>query len=348
MRYKICNNLFFFLLVSNFFGCNPVKEKEPVVERIRFELFAEVPDVGMPIDMLVKGDTILISDYYGDSLLHQFHTYDGRKLDSKVPRGGGPGELIPPIGTIIYGDTLLAYSRPIMTLFKGSMVTKERLRRIGMAPSMTSNIYASGNGDIISSVMAFSVEDKNKNYRYAALDDSMNVRYMFGEYPSHGSRDEISGIEARSHFHQTLTILPVDKESFVAVGGYDLSFYVIGDDGKYELKKIVIVSPYDYGVALGSEIRSATTRLKPEYERPISYAALDGRKIILARKKEKSPSKNPAIYFEVYDMDGMLESRLYPDKNIQEPFGITKGGEIIAFTEDENGFTLMKSKLPNH
>lgn len=340
---KIHLPLITLLLAAAFSGCTSQSEKkEPIIQSIDFEPIAAVPDVGVPIDLLMKDDTIFISDYYGDSLLHRYVLPQAEKLSSKVPRGAGPGELIPPIGAIIHGDTLLAYSRPIMTLFKGNLYSKERLRSVGMPPTMVSNLYAAGNGDIIASVIAFSVDEDNKEYRYALLDDNLALKYMFGEYPS-CTAGEMSDIDARSMFHQTQNILPVDEKAFVAIGAYDMSFYELGADGKYVLKKTVIVKPYAYSVEKGSEVKTPSTRLQADYDRPISYATIHDGKIILAFKKEKTPSKDPAIYFEVYDMDGNLETRLTPEGTVIAPFGVSPRGEIIAFVEDETGYTLMKS-----
>ncbi len=42
-------------------------------------------------------------------------------------------------------------------------------------------------------------------------------------------------------------------------------------------------------------------------------------------------------------MDGNLETRLMPEGTVIGPFGVSPRGEIIAFTEDENGYSLLKS-----
>lgn len=343
-RSKLSYVLFAFVIILS--GCSqPNRDGSVADDTIDFEQVGMIGPMSLPISMNVKGDTLYVSVFHGDSLLTIYHEPTGEYVRSTILRGNGPGEMQAPIQPMFVDDKVYVFSRPLMTMFKSDIKHIDKMERIGTGPVVLSNIFAIGEDRFVGSMSAFGADEKTKLERYAMLDDSLNVMYTFGRYPSAGPNERADDADALSHFHQTNNVLKYNDSTLIAVGCRDISFYALGDDGKYTCRDIVIVCPYDYDVEGATEIISARTRLRDGYPRNISDAVLYDGKIILAIYAGTSPSSEDNIYFEIRDGEtGELIRRLTPNCEVTTPFAINDKGEIIAVKNLEDGMAIMRSK----
>lgn len=347
INYARCNICYFLcLFVASMTGCSQRTTDEIADEvTIDFEPVAMLEQMSLPITMDITDDTLYISVFHGDSLLAIYHEPTGKYIRSTILRGNGPGDMHPPIQPMFVDDEVYVYSRPIMTMFQSDVKHIDKMQKICVGPTMLSNIFAIGDNRFVGSLSAFGIDDKIKLDRYAMLDDSLNVIYTFGKYPSAGPNERTDYADALSHFHQTNNVLCYNDSNLITVGSRDISFYLLGEDGRYNCRDIVIVCPYDYDVEGATEVSSARTRLKDGYPRSICDAILYNGKIILAIYAGMSPSRDDMIYFEIRDgQTGELIKRLTPDVEVTRPIAVNDKGEIIALRNTEDGMTIMRSK----
>lgn len=337
---------FLCLFVAILTGCSQRTTDETTTEgTIDFEPVAMLEPMSLPVTMDVAGDSLYISVAHGDSLLTIYHEPTGKYIRSTILRGNGPGEMHIPIHPIFVDDEVYVYSRPIMTIFHSDVKHIDKMQKICVGPTMLSNIFAIGDNRFVGSLSSFQIDEKIKFDRYAMLDDSLNVIYTFGRYPSAGPNEPTDYADALSNFHQTNDVLRYNDSTLITVGKRDISFYILGNDGRYTCRDIIIVCPYDYDVKNGTSISSAMTKLKDGYPNDICDAALYDGKIILAIYAGTSPNRDFTIYFEIRDgQTGELIKRLTPDTEVTRPIAVNSKGEIIALRNTEDDMTIMRSK----
>lgn len=323
-------------------ACSKQTDGDKPIERpIRFEPVASLEEVGLPVTMDIAGDTIYISDFFGDSLLNIYNEPDGKHIRSVVGRGQGPSEMMPPIKPMLNHDGMYIYSRSIFTMFRENAGDFGHITKVGNLPTMLSNIFYIGDNRFVASLMPFESEDEKILDRYAMLDDSLRIMYTFGRYPNAGPNEQSDNCEALAHFHQTVNLWRLDSTTLLAVGARDLSFYELGDDGTYRCREIKILRPYDYTVIPGTQYTSTTTALKPGYPHSMSEAMSFHGNILISSMDED----NNSLCFELRDgHTGELLDTFIPDKKIRGPIAVNSRGQILAFSEDENGMTLMRSE----
>ena len=331
-------------VVLTFVGCNRHREENKVEQTLSFTEIAKV-DADMPVAFEVNGNSLFITDYSGDKLVKEFNLDSKEIVRSLVQRGNGPGEALSPISAFVGKDSIIVYSRPIMSLISiplnHSAGVKE-LKNGVVLPFMVSDLFKMNDNGFIASIIPFGADDSIKGKRFMLIDRYGQQNGLFGSYPKIIDKDKTVSDDVLAHFHQTLSVLFPNDTIMIALTNYVMSKYVDRGDG-FTLKSEKMLIPYEYEYQDATETSSAITKRKDDMERGINGAVLWNGKILVSRRYADSEDVDK-VYFELYDTDGHLEQQLYPEQNVYYPFAITSEGYILANGgESEGGMILLKS-----
>lgn len=303
-------------------------------EQIIFQELIANESIGYPAEMQCMDRYIYVADHYGDSIIKVLRLDDGKTLKNMIAVGNGPGEMIRPISFYLKPDSILVYSRPLMTLFSEKL-DGSKSQKLFMLPGESSNVFAMPNGEYVVSVMPFGSKEKNdQEYRFILLDSVGNIKNRFGTFPRLWEKEKDLSIGILGNFHQTNSIVMNDDESLVVFSSYVISVYERNGE-TYSLVDERMIAPYQYDYNDETATRSATTRIKEGFGGGVWCAFKYKDKIIAARRYKNSEDYN-RLYFEIYDKKGTLERTLMPDKDIYPPATITDTGKIIAFGKESD------------
>lgn len=336
--------LVFMSIFTIMLSCNRKDgSKQVETEQIVFEELVANESIGSPAEMQCMGKHIYISDHYGDSIIKVISLDSGKTLHSLAAVGNGPGEMKRPISFFLKPDSILVYSRPLMTLFS-EYLDGSKSKKLFMLPWESSNVFAMPNGDYIVSVMPFgSKENSEREYRFMLLDSIGNIKSRFGTFPRLWEKEKDLSVGILGNFHQTNSIVMNDDDSLVVFSSYVISVYERNGE-TYSLVDERVIAPYQYEYSDETATRSATARIKDGFGGGVWCAFKYKNKIIAARRYNDSED-NKGLYFDIYDNKGKLERTLIPDVNIYPPAAITDTGKIIAFgKETEEKRSIMVSQ----
>lgn len=332
------------ILLSCLASCRE-KNKDDITERdLLFTQVSPLENLGSPLNMIISGNKLLISDFYGDRLVHLIDLSSGKEINRIVSQGEGPGEMVSPVQIAIDSDSLFIYSRPIFTIFNGYPIDNPVVAKKCLLPMEVMNVFPIGNGLMVASQSAFHNDKDSGEKRYLLLDNEGKILSSFGEYPKFNPKEKNYNAETLSNFHQTINVMPLTSDSFVALGPFDISFYKRTEENNYELTKMIQVDEYDYDVVEGTNFISSQTKLKENYAKGVTDATLWRDNIVLARLFSREPDSPSSIYFEIYDKDGNLKEKILPQPIISAPFCVTKDGKILAIREQGDDYYLMISE----
>lgn len=319
-------------------ACNKINDTTARESQLSFEEFCLSDQLGYPVQILVHDSVIYISDIYGDTLVHKYSCKDGRPIGKTIPKGVGPGEVLPPIQMQAYDDTLMVYARPILTMFKGAFADNARLQRVATMPGVTSNAWRINDDEYIVSTSIFGNNDIDNsiNNRFLLLDRDMNIKQKFGEFPKFWSAEKNFDASTLSNFHQTMQILPLSSDSIVAVTNYVMSFYNRDSEGNFVLSKELRILPYEYDMRPPTERTSAQTKIKPEYTTKIYDARIFNNNIVLGITDKTESNDSTNLYFITVDYNGETQFKYMPDKKIDPPFYILDSGHILSIARDDD------------
>lgn len=343
MKQKNIIKFLIFLIMISLNSCKQQKEDNFEFERIDFKSLMRISDIGLPLEFIAAGDTLFISDFYGDSLVHVYDLNQKVKINQIINKGNGPGEVMPPIKLSLINDSIFVYSRPIFGLFEGVRSLNPELKLKTLVPTRTMNIFSLGNNLFIASQSAFNCNDNFSSDRFLALDSLGNISYSFGEYPKFLPMETNMNEEVLSNFHQTNSIFFNKDGDLIATGPYDISFYSKDGEKKFKLKKMLKVADYDYEYNEGTQLMSARTKIKDGSSGNIIGSVPFKEYIVLGKLVQEYPVEENIIEFLIYDNQGEFIKKLKPDHKVEAPFCITDAGEIIAIYNNENDTYLYKS-----
>jgi len=301
-------------------------------EQIAFKVWCTGDSIEYPAEIQCIGNSLYVSDYYGDSIIKVVNLDDGRFLHGIAPVGNGPGEMKRPVSFSVRQDSILVYSRPLMTMFSESL-DGNKSRKLFMLPGESSNVFPLPTGEFVVSVMPFgSEESSGEEYRFMLLDSIGNVKSRFGTFPRLWEKEKNLSIGILGNFHQTNSVVANNDGSIAVFSAYVMSIYERKGE-TFSLIEERSMAPYQYEYNEGSATRSATTKLKAESGSVVNCALNYKDKIIVARRYCDSED-NQRVYFEIYDSKGTHECTLIPDVDVYPPVAITETGMIIAFGKE--------------
>ena len=339
--------LFLPLALLLFTSCKQKAIESTDITPLVFDTICTDTTIGYPLEISATDSVILISDCFGDSLVHSFNL-ETRTIQNLVPYGSGPGEVISPITVQPYHDSIYVYSRPIQKMFRGTVATNP-LTEIGIAPGATSNIWKITDNEYIASTIIFGNDeiDKAVKQRFLLLDNNLQPKYEFGSFPNFWSKENKYDNAILSNFHQTLKIIPLSENHLAAITHHIVSFYNRDNDStQFSLNKEILIVPYEYDVKEPTNITSAQTHRKESFTTIITDAQAYNDSIILELNDTRDDSDSSYTSFLCLNKDGQITHRYNTDSNIRSPFCITKTGHIIMVNSNNNASEIIQSSTP--
>lgn len=333
------------LLLIKLTGCNGRSNEGEVAEwQLEFRVAGENNQIGYPIAIKFVNDTLLVNDFYGDSLVHCIDVNSWKTNRKFARKGNGPGEVIPPVECIAYGDSLMIFSRPTMTLFKAEGGDYDRLTSTATFPTVVSRLYKAGENEFIASMIPYNSSDFDGK-RFIVLNEEGTVQYAFGEYPRFWTEEKEIPVDVLANFHQVDDFCKISPDTFAVVSSHVLSIYAKNNLHQYELVKEKLLFPYEYTYNLSNGMISAKTRLKEGFPMGADGIELLGEDIIVAYNMNQLPDFDLNVEFLRYDKDLNLKAIYHPSVPVKAPFLIDKNRSIIAFDNEKDGTFVVSDPL---
>lgn len=295
--------------------------------------------IDTPLDIAVKGDSLLVNQYFGDKFLVWLSLKDGSLIKTDISKGNGRREMQGPLLVNSFSDSLLIYDRQRFGLYKTDFMCDSIITATERLPFWTTKVFPFKNGNMLVSKIPFGVEDAEIADTRFAIMRGDSVLSHFGDYPRLSNSDKESDSEELANFHQILGFQELPDNEFAVVSSHVLSLYSASEDG-YVLKKEIAVVPYEYNTRAATQNQSAMSSLK-EGESigvPIGLAYHSG-KIYLPFQE----TEDDDIVIMCYDMDLNLVGTIKPAVSIMPPFVIDDNGRIVALSENDKETSIVVS-----
>ncbi|RHR91209.1 BF3164 family lipoprotein [Parabacteroides sp. AF14-59] len=191
--------------------------------------YPEMLEVTM--QLIKKDSTILINDFYGDSLVKVFNL-NTKMIEKKlISKGEGPNELLSPLDIQIADNNLYLLSRPLFMLnhIPLKAITSDdniKLYKDYQMPPKSDCFIPLNKSQFVFS----GLWDK----RYALLNLEQDSIEIFGEYPNYWEGEKDIPTEAKAMFHQCMFTKNETKNLFASCSWFILEIY------KYEPNKLKI------------------------------------------------------------------------------------------------------------
>lgn len=325
--------------------CNSCSQEKHSIEwNMDFETIDAHYIIGSPLDVIIKGESMLVNQFNGDKYLTWFSLNNGNVFKTKIAKGNGPNEMQGPLMVGSFSDSLLIFDRSRFSLYKSDFQCDSISVYIENLPFWTTKVFPMSNGCVIASKIPFGVDNKNISTTRFAVIRGDSVLSNFGKYPNLSKSDRTSDSEQLANFHQIHGFTELPGNRFAVTSSHVLSLYS-GNGNEYNLEKEVEIAPYEYESQSSTSNHSANTTLLNGY----SYGTRQGLeyydgKIYLPFREAKDDN----ITFLVYDMDLNLIGKIVPSIPIITPFSIDEKGRIVTLREGENGteICISKNSLP--
>lgn len=297
--------------------------------------------VGLPLDLNLKGDTLLVNQFYGDEFLSWISLSDGKVIKSSIKRGDGPNDMIGPLKINKLSDSQLRiYDRQGFNVY-GSDFDCNNVEKIMNLPFSTSSMFCFNDGKILTSKIPFGIDDeKEKTTRFTIFTDSIN-KVCFGEYPRLSESEQSYPVEALAQFHQTNGFCELPDNRFVILSSHVLSMYVL-DKGKYQLLYEKSIAPYDYTYSPSTSNQSASVKLRDGYSKGAKGGIIYHSGLLIFPFYENSDE----MTIRCYNLDFDLIKIFNVTTQLQEPICLTSEGHIVAIVEEPEASYIYISKTP--
>ncbi|MCM1110481.1 MAG: TolB-like 6-bladed beta-propeller domain-containing protein [Clostridium sp.] len=307
-----------------------------------FDIIATNNIVGIPSDIILYEDSLLVNQSYGETFLCWFSIDNGKLLKNAIPKGDGKNEMIGPLKVSKFSDSLLIYDKPRFQLFKSDFRCDTLIPYADILPFWVTKVFPFDNGNLLVSKIPFGVKDKELASARFAIMAGDSILYHFGEYPNLSNSDNHSNPEILAQFHQVRGFTELPNSSFAVVTSHVLSIYEDSPEG-YSLAKEIAIAPYEYDYEGSTSTHSAITTLKTGYSpgTTVGLVYYDGKIYLPFQETEQD-----GIVILEYDLNLNLISTIRPTMSIDAPFTIDKTGHIISLKEDKNETKICISKAP--
>lgn len=321
--------------------CNGCRhEKQSLEYAMDFEAIDTHHIIGIPLDVVIDGESMLVNQFSGDKYLTWFSLSNGNVLQAKIAKGNGPNEMQGPLMVSSFSDSLLIFDRSRFRLYKSDLQCDSIITYIENLPFWTTKIFPMSNGCVIASKIPFGVVDENISATRFAVIRGDSVLSNFGKYPNLSKSDRASDSEQLANFHQIHGFTELPGNRFAVTSSHVLSLYS-GNGNEYHLEKEFAIAPYEYESQSSTSNHSANTTLLNGYSYGTRHGLeyYDG-KIYLPFREAKDDN----MIFLVYDMDLNLIGKIVPSIAIDTPFTIDEKGRIVTLREGENGTEICVSE----
>lgn len=295
--------------------------------------------IDTPLDIAVKGDSLLVNQYFGDKFLVWLSLKDGSLIKTDISKGNGRREMQGPLLVNSFSDSLLIYDRQRFCLYKTDFMCDSIITTIERLPFWTTKVFPFKNGNMLVSKIPFGVEDAEIADTRFAIMRGDSVLSHFGDYPRLSDSDKESGSEELANFHQIMGFQELSDNRFVVASSHVLSIYSVSGNS-YVLENEVEVAPYKYDSKASTTTSSANTSLRNGYSLGLRGGlAYHSGKIYLPFQE----TEDDDIVIMCYDMDLNLVGTIKPAVSIMPPFVIDDNGRIVALSENDKETSIVVS-----
>lgn len=219
-------NLFFLYSFLLFVSCRQPFEpyRFEKTEAITFHEIKYPELIGLTGQLIKIGDRLLVSDFYGDTLVSVFNLKNGQVERKLVSVGNGPGELNAPLDLQIAGGNLYILCRPQFLL---SHLPLAPIATGDSLPILQKDLQLPQKSDrflpLSETQFVFSgMWDK----RYAWLDRTQNDTIIeFGDYPDFWEEEHEIPSNAKAMFHQSFFAKHPTRNLFASCSPYVLEIF---------------------------------------------------------------------------------------------------------------------------
>lgn len=320
-------------------GCKPqntTDEYDIAFDSIRIDSV-----VGLLLDLNLKGDTMLVNQFYGDEFLSWISLSDGKLIKSAIKRGDGPNDMIGPLKVNLLSDgQLRIYDKQGFNVYSSDFDCN-KVGKIIKLPFSTSTIFCFNDGKILASKVPFGINDeKEKATRFTIFIDSIN-KVCFGEYPRLSKSEQDYPIEARAQFHQTNGFCELPDNRFVVLSSHVLSMYV-SDKGNYHLLYEKSIAPYDYTYSPSTSNQSASVKLREGYPKGAKGGIIYHCGLLYFPFYENSDK----MTILCYDLNFNFIKKINVATNFHKSICLTSEGKVVAIGEEAEASYIFISKTP--
>lgn len=297
--------------------------------------------VGLPLDLILKNDTLLVNQFYGNEFFTWVSLPDGKLLNTAIKRGEGPDEMTGPLKANMMGDdSLLIYDKQGFNVYYSDFKCNT-VKKIMSLPFNTSKIFCFNDGKILTSKIPFGINDeKDKSTRFTIFADSLN-KVHFGEYPRLSKSEQNYPVEALAQFHQTNGFAELPGNRFVILSSHVLSMYVVDKD-EYKLLYEKSIAPYDYTYTPSTSNSSASVSLRDGYPKGAKGGILYHAGLLYFPFYENHDDMTILCYDEEFNPVKKINAMA----QFHNPMCLTSDGRIVAIGEKPEASYIFISKKP--
>lgn len=281
------------------------------------------PFMGLPMFMNEVGNKLVISDFFGDSLLIIANVENGHHLRI-APKGNGPQEFQSPLFTSKTDSSILVFNKGRFEL--GYFLTKDLLadnstwHKLLDVPSNLSNIYPISKNSFLSSGYF-------EGYRYAILNGDGEISKYFGDFPTNFASESSFPSDAKAMFHQSFFQKHPEKNIIASVSSHIIE--LIEPDHPNIIKRIQIAD-YEYSYSSGERL---STKLLENYPKGVVSSCSDDKYLYFLFNPSTGKNKNERNKIYVVDWNLNPIKKIIPDINFSL-IAIRDNGEMIGIANN--------------
>lgn len=289
-----------YLFIASFLillGCNKYKLQLQFksVEQVEFHKYENSPFIGLPIFLEFWQNNLVISDFYGDSLLHLINL-ENHNYKRIGPVGQGPNEFLSPLQIFNLDTLLYIYSKNNRQLgyfyeTNNSGLNELNYKNLVNIELPTSNIFPLSEFDFIATGYF-------EEGRYASINLTEDSIYYFGEYPDFMDNEIDIPYSAKAMFHQAIMRKHPINNTIISVSSHIIDIIEICDNYKVTNRKQLSTYGYDFstGEVIFAHKNSETTR-------GVIYFTVSNEYIYLLYDNSKNEDKKENNEIWVFDWD---------------------------------------------
>ena len=121
-------------------SCNQSKEAAIEEKQLDFKTIETEAVIGSPVNLIDKGDTLLVNHYGGNEFLVWLTKKDGSVVKTDIHKGNGPREMFGPLEVDAIGDSLMIFDRPRFKVYHSDFMCDTLYTQIESLPFCLSQL----------------------------------------------------------------------------------------------------------------------------------------------------------------------------------------------------------------
>lgn len=281
------------------------------------------PFMGLPMFMDEVGNKLVISDFFGDSLLIIANVENGHHTRI-APKGNGPEEFQSPLFTSKTDSSILVFNKGRFELgyflIKDLLTDNSICHKLLDVPSNLSNIYPISKNRFLASGY-FGVS------RYAIVNDNGEINKYFGDFPSNSKSENSFPSDVKAMFHQTFFQKHPDKNIIASVSSHIMELI---EPNHPSIIKRIQIADYGYSYTSGERL---SAKLLENYPKGVVSSCSDDKYIYILFNPSTEKNKNERNKIYVVDWDLNPIKKIIPDINFSL-ISIRDNGDIVGIVNN--------------